>query len=78
MYELKSIPGGAQIFFVAQHEICLHRGTKSIHVAVGVLAGKYVLSIGERTEIILFDETNSKIAILFFPAAAIRKEQILR
>ncbi len=72
----EAVGRGAQVLFVAEHQISLHRGAERVHVTVGVLTGKVVRAFRERIKIFLFDKADCKILVSRVAAALIREEEI--
>ena len=74
----EAVGRGAQILFVAEHQISLHRGAERVHVTVGVLTGKVVRAFRERIKVFLLDEADGEILVTGITAALIGEEEIFR
>ena len=78
MDHAKTVGRGAQVFFVAEHQIRLHRGAERVHVTVSMLPGKVIRTFCKWIEVFLLDEADGEIFVARVAAALIREEQIFR
>src|SRR5215831_1776106 len=66
----------AKMFFAVQSEICLHRRTEGVDVAVSVSAGQDIPPLGERVVVRVEQVLPAKLPIPFAGSTLIRQEEI--